>query len=409
MLAGATERPGFAAGLDAGVAAGLPPLGVPVQGDLSLALQAGADVVVDFTSFEASVAHAAVCAEAGVASSSVDRLHARGAGPGGGGGARIPIVLSPNMSVGVNVLFAMVRQAALALGDAYDVEIVELHHKKKKDAPSGTAMRLAEVAAEALGRDPARDHNFGRHGLVGERPTRTSACRPSAAATWWASTPSTSSAKASGCSSPTAPPPRRVRAGGGSGRAWLVGRPPGLHDMADVLGLGERLDADLPVPAAPGASTTASSRPRPLRALTAEPWAGGLPEGPAHPLAEVALLAPVQPSKVVYIGRTDGAHARELGHEVPKEPLLFIKPSTSVVGPGDEIRLPAASQEVHHEAELAVVIGPRAERRHRRRRAGGGLRLHLPRRRHRARHPGGGIILHARQVLRHLLPHRAMD
>lgn len=94
-----------------------------------------------------------------------------------------------------------------------------------------------------------------------------------------------------------------------------------------------------------------------VRVLTAEPWAGGLPEGPAHPLSEVALLAPVQPSKVVCIGRNYRAHAQELGHEVPREPLLFIKPSTSVVGPGDEIRLPAASQEVQHEAELAVVMG----------------------------------------------------
>jgi 2-keto-4-pentenoate hydratase/2-oxohepta-3-ene-1,7-dioic acid hydratase in catechol pathway len=94
-----------------------------------------------------------------------------------------------------------------------------------------------------------------------------------------------------------------------------------------------------------------------VRALTAEPWAGGLPEGPAYPLSEVALLAPVQPSKVVCIGRNYRAHARELGHEVPKEPLLFIKPSTSVIGPGDEIRLPSASQEVQHEAELAVVMG----------------------------------------------------
>src|SRR6266568_2563276 len=83
-----------------------------------------------------------------------------------------------------------------------------------------------------------------------------------------------------------------------------------------------------------------------VRALTAEPWAGGLPEGPAHPL-----------SKVVCIGRNYRAHAQELGHDVPREPLLFIKPSTSVIGPGDEIRLPAASQEVHHEAELAVVMG----------------------------------------------------
>jgi 2-keto-4-pentenoate hydratase/2-oxohepta-3-ene-1,7-dioic acid hydratase in catechol pathway len=94
-----------------------------------------------------------------------------------------------------------------------------------------------------------------------------------------------------------------------------------------------------------------------VRPLTAEPWAGGLPQGPDLALAEVTLLAPVTPSKVVCVGRNYRAHARELGHEVPKEPLLFIKPSTAVVGPGEAIRLPEASKEVHHEAELAVVMG----------------------------------------------------
>jgi 2-keto-4-pentenoate hydratase/2-oxohepta-3-ene-1,7-dioic acid hydratase in catechol pathway len=94
-----------------------------------------------------------------------------------------------------------------------------------------------------------------------------------------------------------------------------------------------------------------------VRALTAAPWEGGLPEGQSMSLSEVTLLAPVQPSKVVCVGRNYRAHARELGHEVPAVPLIFIKPSTSVVGPGAEIRLPEASKEVHHEAELAAVVG----------------------------------------------------
>ncbi|HET7752868.1 MAG TPA: fumarylacetoacetate hydrolase family protein [Anaeromyxobacteraceae bacterium] len=94
-----------------------------------------------------------------------------------------------------------------------------------------------------------------------------------------------------------------------------------------------------------------------VRALTAEPWAGGLPEGAAHALASVELLAPSRPTKVVCIGRNYKAHAKELGNEVPPEPLIFIKPSTAVIGPGDEIRIPEVSAEVHHEAELAVVIG----------------------------------------------------
>jgi 2-keto-4-pentenoate hydratase/2-oxohepta-3-ene-1,7-dioic acid hydratase in catechol pathway len=94
-----------------------------------------------------------------------------------------------------------------------------------------------------------------------------------------------------------------------------------------------------------------------VRALGAEPWGGGLPEGPSVPLAEVTLLAPVAPTKIVCVGRNYRAHARELGNEVPAEPLLFLKPSTAVVGPGVPIVIPEQSAEVHHEAELAVVIG----------------------------------------------------
>lgn len=82
------------------------------------------------------------------------------------------------------------------------------------------------------------------------------------------------------------------------------------------------------------------------------------PTGERHELADVRLLAPVIPrSKVVCVGRNYADHAAELGNEVPAEPLLFLKPNTSVVGPGDGIVYPRQSHEVHHEAELAVVIG----------------------------------------------------
>jgi 4-hydroxy-tetrahydrodipicolinate reductase len=84
----------------------------------------------------------------------------------------IPFVLSPNMSIGVNVLFNLVRQAALALGEDYDVEISEAHHRFKKDSPSGTAVRLAEVAAEALGRKYPDDAAFRQRGMIGERTHR---------------------------------------------------------------------------------------------------------------------------------------------------------------------------------------------------------------------------------------------
>jgi 2-keto-4-pentenoate hydratase/2-oxohepta-3-ene-1,7-dioic acid hydratase in catechol pathway len=94
-----------------------------------------------------------------------------------------------------------------------------------------------------------------------------------------------------------------------------------------------------------------------IRALSAAPWHGGLPEGPVLKLSDVTLLAPVEPSKVVCVARNFRAHARETGQEVPREPLLFLKPSTAVIGPMAEIRLPEASKEVHHEAELGCVVG----------------------------------------------------
>lgn len=86
--------------------------------------------------------------------------------------AKVPVVLAPNMSVGVNLLFKLTREVAAILGLDYNVEIVEVHHNLKKDSPSGTAVRLAECAAEALGLDYAKDTAHGREGIVGARPSR---------------------------------------------------------------------------------------------------------------------------------------------------------------------------------------------------------------------------------------------
>ncbi|THV31327.1 fumarylacetoacetate hydrolase family protein [Glycomyces paridis] len=96
-------------------------------------------------------------------------------------------------------------------------------------------------------------------------------------------------------------------------------------------------------------------------ALAAEieghPFGEITPTGQRWALEDVRLLAPILPSKVVCVGRNYAEHAAELGNEVPKEPLVFLKPSTSVIGPSEQIRLPAVSDQVEHEAELAVVIG----------------------------------------------------
>jgi 4-hydroxy-tetrahydrodipicolinate reductase len=238
-LSGATERAGFQAGLDAGAAAGLPALGVPVKNDLREALAQGADVVIDFTTFEASVAHAAICAERGAALVIGSTGFTREARAKVEEAARrVPIVLSPNMAVGVNVMFALVRQAARILGDAFDVEIVEMHHKKKKDAPSGTAMRLAEVAAEALARDPAKDLAFARHGMIGERPPREIGVQTLRGGdvvgehtVYFAGEGERLEVTHRATS--------RDQFALGAVRAakWVTGKTPGLYDMADVLGI----------------------------------------------------------------------------------------------------------------------------------------------------------------------------
>jgi 2-keto-4-pentenoate hydratase/2-oxohepta-3-ene-1,7-dioic acid hydratase in catechol pathway len=94
-----------------------------------------------------------------------------------------------------------------------------------------------------------------------------------------------------------------------------------------------------------------------VRPLSTAPWAGGLPDGKPVALADVQFVAPVEPTKVVCVGRNYRAHAKELGNEVPTTPLLFLKPPSSVIGPQDAIRCPEQSKEVHHEAELGVVLG----------------------------------------------------
>jgi 4-hydroxy-tetrahydrodipicolinate reductase len=236
-LHGAVERPG-GGGRDAGALAGIGASGVTVGEDLGAAA-AGADVVVDFTSAEASAGHAEICAEHGVALViGSTGFTAEGKARVAAAARRIPVVLSPNMSVGVNVLFELVRQAARTLGDAYDVEIVEIHHKKKRDAPSGTAVKLGEVAAAALGRDPADALAYTRHGILGERPP------------WQIGVQTLRGGDVVGehtvyfCGegerlelTHRATSREQFARGALRAAAWVPGRPPGVYDMADVLGL----------------------------------------------------------------------------------------------------------------------------------------------------------------------------
>lgn len=170
VLHGGTDKPGSASiGLDVGLAAHLAPLEVSTVDSLEQALK-GADVVIDFTTPEVSAVHARLCAEAGVAlvvgstgfSAEAKAQMAEAA-------RKIPLVMSPNMSVGVNLVIELAATLARRLGEDFDVEVVETHHRMKKDAPSGTAMRLADELARALGRGP-EDIRTSRVGQIGERP-----------------------------------------------------------------------------------------------------------------------------------------------------------------------------------------------------------------------------------------------
>ncbi len=156
-------------GDDAGYVAGCGELGVEICDSLEVALE-NSDLLIDFTFPQVSLQNAAVCARLGKAMV----VGSTGFTPAERQkleefAKQTPIVFAPNMSVGVNVCFKLLKDLAKTLGDGFDVEIVELHHNKKKDSPSGTAVRMGEVVAEALGRDYNQVANYHREGMCGER------------------------------------------------------------------------------------------------------------------------------------------------------------------------------------------------------------------------------------------------
>jgi 4-hydroxy-tetrahydrodipicolinate reductase len=169
VVTGALEVPASPVlGRDAGERFGHP-TGVAISADIPAAV-AGADVLIDFTRPEGTLAHVGACARAGVAAVvGTTGLSATDKRALADFGASIPIVFASNMSVGVTVLLQLVEHAAKLLGVGYDVEIVEMHHRHKIDAPSGTALVLGDAAAKALGRDLKTDGVFGRDGVTGER------------------------------------------------------------------------------------------------------------------------------------------------------------------------------------------------------------------------------------------------
>ena len=169
QLAGALDVPGSPAiGLDASAFSGRLS-GVLIAADLREGLQQ-ADVLIDFTRPEGTMAHLAVCRELGVklvigttGFSDAQKAEIAAAAKD------IAIVMAPNMSVGVNVTLKLLQMAAQAMPTGYDIEIIEAHHRHKVDAPSGTALKMGEVIAQALGRDLKDCAVYAREGVTGER------------------------------------------------------------------------------------------------------------------------------------------------------------------------------------------------------------------------------------------------
>jgi 4-hydroxy-tetrahydrodipicolinate reductase len=169
ILTAAFERTDSPAlGTDAGTFAGWTS-GVTITDNVESGLQ-NAHALIDFTRPEATVAYLPVCVQKGIAMvigttgfTDTQKLQIANAAK------TIPIVMAPNMSVGVNVTLKLLEMAAKALATGYDIEIIEAHHRHKVDAPSGTALKMGEVIAHALGRDLKNCAVFDRHGITGQR------------------------------------------------------------------------------------------------------------------------------------------------------------------------------------------------------------------------------------------------
>ncbi|MGI5868793.1 MAG: 4-hydroxy-tetrahydrodipicolinate reductase [Kiritimatiellia bacterium] len=239
QLAAAVEQAGHPmVGVDSGTVAGCAPNGVPVTDDLAAAV-ARADVVVDFTFHEAVPAvaeqvrrhrKAYVLGTTGLTAEELAGVKAA---------AEVaPVLMAPNMSLGVNLLLTLVKQAAAVLGVDYDAEIVEMHHRHKKDAPSGTALALAKAVAAGRGVAFGDVARHGREGIVGERKAGEIAVHAVRGgdvvgdhvvmfATDGERVELTHKASSRGAFSSGA-----LRAA-----EWLVKQKPGFHEISEMLGL----------------------------------------------------------------------------------------------------------------------------------------------------------------------------
>lgn len=253
-IAGATGRMGrtlidgvladkelqLAAALDVPGGAGL---GKPAGGGLSvtadLGVLAAADALIDFTRPEGTLAHLEACARlgksmvigtTGFTAAQVDAIRAAS--------ARIAVVMSPNFAVGVNVLFKLAGDAAKAMGDDFDVEIIEAHHRHKVDAPSGTALKLGEIIARAMGRDLGAVAVHGREGDTGERGRKAIGFHAIRGGDIVGEHTVMFAGDGERVELTIRSQSRMTYALGALRAAkWLRDRPPGLYDMFDVLGL----------------------------------------------------------------------------------------------------------------------------------------------------------------------------
>ena len=238
-LVAALEATGHPAlGRDVGEAAGVGSSGVAIGADAADAIRRDR-VLVEFSLPEPTLEHLrlaaatgarAVIGTTGFAPAQRDEIAALA--------RRTAIMLSPNMSVGVTLALQLLATMARALGDDYDVEITEIHHRFKKDAPSGTALRMAEVVAEALGRDLTSVGVYGRQGQPGERSTKEIGVM-SLRSGDVVGEHTVSFGTLGERLELTHRAHNRDTYARGAVRAarWITGRPPGLYSMQDVLGL----------------------------------------------------------------------------------------------------------------------------------------------------------------------------
>jgi len=238
VLAAATERPESSLiGTDAGELAGIGRLDVVVMESLDVCPEF--DVLIDFTSPASSLAHLDFCQSKGrrmvigtTGFAETEKAHIQKAAED------IPIMLAPNMSVGVNLCLKLLDTAARVLGDDVDIEIIEAHHRHKVDAPSGTAIRMGEVVADALGRDLAECAVYGREGQTGARQRETIGFETIRAGDIVGDHTVLFAADGERVEI-THKASSRMTFAQGAVRAskWLMGQDAGLYDMQDVLGL----------------------------------------------------------------------------------------------------------------------------------------------------------------------------